>query len=175
MDFIGEGADELIALQGCLAGRAFYGGGEGADHEQAVFGERLLFLGARRAVGGGEAAGEDFDGAPAPAQVGDQDLLFQRGVKATEEDAAFPHPVRHAVERFDEEVAGALARGEEAEQWLGQQRRVAHADDGCRRVSGDASGKVGWQEDGCGFHATGIEYDNQSGLMSGRGVRPCLR
>lgn len=47
----------------------------------------------------------------------------------------------------------AQVRGDEAEQRFGQQRGVAHADEVCGGVSGDAQGEVWWPRDGRGLHS----------------------
>ena len=61
-------------------------------------------------------------------------------------------------------LAGALARGDEAQQRLGEQGRVADADEAGCEISGYAWGEVGRQQDGCGLHASSSAPSSKSVL-----------
>ena len=151
------GADGAIstASSPSSAGSAVFSRRAGAEDEQASLSQWFAFQGSGPIVAPwGEVAGQYLNGAALAAQQGAQHLLLQRGMKAADQHAARLGPVRHALQRFDKNVAGALARGDEGQQWFGQQCRVADADEVCCLVCCDAWGEVGWQRDEGGFHAS---------------------
>jgi hypothetical protein len=98
------------------------------------------------------AARQHLDHAPLAPQHRAQHLLLQRRVEAADDDAPGLHPFRHAVEGFEQDVAGTFAGGDEAEQRHRQQRRLASADYSRGEFRADTLGAVRLAEmTGAGF------------------------
>ena len=64
-------------------------------------------------------------------------------MEATDDHAAGAGPFRHAVEGFEQDMAGTLAGGDEAEQRFRQQQRLASADYSRSEFRPDALGAEG--------------------------------